>query len=225
MSFAEQRTPKDSSLQGGQHEKFNLIGQRFAKFAVIDGPIKKIGDRKYYWLCKCVCGKEKLVSTNWLITGYSKSCGCSRGEYVGNAHRKHGMCRTRTYQIWVGAKDRCYNKNNPNFNNYGGRGITVCERWRESFENFYADMGEAVGKMTLNRIDTNGNYEPSNCRWATMQEQNNNRRDNIIVLYNGEQTTLPNLARQLGINYGRLRKLYRYKKLDLDEAITICQNQ
>lgn len=121
------------------------------------------------WEAECACGKVKLVWINHLVTGKSISCSC-----IGRS--THNMSLTPIYKIWNGAKGRCTNPNNDRYSSYGGRGITMCDRWLNSFENFLADMGERPEEMSLDRIDVDGNYEPSNCRWATAKEQSNNLR-------------------------------------------------
>lgn len=115
---------------------------------------------------------------------------------------KHGMFGTLEYNSWQGMKARCHNPKNPAYEDYGGRGIVVCERWRESFKNFYEDMGPAPGpEYSVDRFpDVDGNYEPSNCRWATRVEQNNNTRRNVFVEYQGEKFTFSQLARKVGLN-------------------------
>ena len=138
------------------------------------------------WLCRCVCGIEKPVSGSSLRTGASKSCGCKRPEMLrpqftthGHSGDVHGYGRTTEYIAWLNMKNRCLNPKDPGYADYGGRGITVCERWRNSFENFLADIGlKPDPKLWLERIENNGDYEPGNCKWATTKEQYINRRPN-----------------------------------------------
>lgn len=122
---------------------------------------------------------------------------------------KHGMYKTKVYHAWQTMRDRCSNPKNSRFHRYGGRGITVCERWQE-FENFYADMGDAPRGTSLDRIDTDGNYEPSNCRWATPKQQSNNTSTNTHVTHDGKTQTLAQWAAELGIPYSRI--VYRHTR-------------
>lgn len=116
----------------------------------------------------------------------------------------HGQTGTLAYRIWRCMKNRCTNPNVPHYGRYGGRGIKVCERW-EKFENFFADMGAAPAGMSIDRLDSNGNYEPGNCRWATMTEQNNNRRSNRFIVYAGKRMTLAQVAEQTGLAQSTVR--------------------
>lgn len=159
--------------------KYNLIGQKFGKLLVIKESSKRGSNGSCYWYCKCACGKELIVPAPSLKRGSSKSCGCWQKEnmsLVKSIHRNavHGK-ESREYKTWQGMKDRCSRSKASNYKYYGARGIKVCDRWLK-FENFLADMGKRPLGTTLDRIDTDGNYEPKNCRWATATQQINNRR-------------------------------------------------
>ncbi len=158
--------------------KIDLIGKRFGRLVVIEEAERK--NRKLRWKCKCDCNSYVYVIGYSLRDGRTKSCGCFSIELVKKRNITHGMSpRTGQHPIYMaytGLMQRCYNTNNDRYKNYGGRGITVCDLWRESFENFLADMQKNWEKgLTIDRIDNDGNYEPSNCRWATKQIQNQNQ--------------------------------------------------
>lgn len=125
-----------------------------------------------FWLFRCDCGKEKVISVSRVKRGTTKSCGCL---FKKGNNLKHGMCKKRTYTSWRGMKNRCLNPKNISYKNYGGRGITICPRWLK-FENFFIDMDERPKNKSLDRIDNSGNYCKSNCKWSTRTEQNNNKR-------------------------------------------------
>jgi hypothetical protein len=163
-----------AKAQSRRHPRkiIDLTGKRFGRLVVLALHAEK---SRFGWVCRCDCGGERIVRGSDLIRGMSKSCNCLRKEMFAKRSTKHGLCRSRAYQSWKGMKARCFNPRDRAYPDYGGRGITVCERWL-IFENFYADMGERPPGMSLDRINNDGNYEPGNCRWATVAEQLANRR-------------------------------------------------
>lgn len=158
-------------------KKMDLEGGKFGRLTVLN--FDSIKNKNSYWLCACECGNQKVVAGGSLKNGISKSCGCLQRENTSKANFKHGHTSKNSpeYRSWRSMITRCEDPNNNRFEKYGGRGIKVCERWRHSFENFLEDMGKRPGlSHSLDRIDVNGNYEPSNCRWADYSQQNINKR-------------------------------------------------
>ena len=173
------------------------------------------------YVCLCLCGNTVIVRQPYLKSGHTRSCGCLRRDSV----ITHGKAKTKAYRSWVAMKQRCSNPKARRFAEYGGRGISVCERWKDSFENFLADMGEPpTSKHSIDRIDVNGNYEPGNCRWATILEQAQNTRTNRNITFHGKTQSLSVWARELGIEPHTLIK--RLNKWPLETALTTpCKRQ
>lgn len=197
----------------------DLTGKRFGKLTVTGfnrREIQKGYMYRYYWNCICDCGNECVVNAQLLKTGTTKSCGCLRG--------RHHMTNTKIHGLWKGIKSRCFNKNHIHYDKYGGRGITICDKWL-LFENFYdwaIKNGYKEG-LSIDRIDNNGNYEPSNCRWTTQKEQNSNKRNNVFIDYKGKTYTLSELARNVGINRKTLKR--RIDTLTNKEDIYVNENR
>lgn len=195
-------------------KRIDLRGQRFGRLVVLDA--EPVYERtKLRWLCRCDCGSEKRVTAAALRRGKSTSCGCYLRSLYGTTNVSHGTTRGGArhplYAVWVGMKDRCCNPNCGGYKNYGGRGIVVCERWRNDFAAFIADMGPRPSpKHTLDRYpDNDGNYEPGNVRWATAKEQANNRRqrrDALTMNIDGIDVPLRAAAALFGVKYATLWK-------------------
>jgi len=151
--------------------KLDLIGQRFGRLIVIE--LFDRNAKRTLWKCKCDCGNEKVIDSGSIVSGHTKSCGCFRRD----VKMTHGMHKSPEYKTWVQMRCRCSNKNTPYYMYYGERGIKVCDRWDNSFEDFYKDMGDRPSKYhSIERKNNNGNYEPDNCIWATREEQMRNTR-------------------------------------------------
>lgn len=160
--------------------------------------IKKVDDSNA--LCLCSCGNKHICNLPKLKRGRPQSCGCLRLDRCRAATSTHGMTNLPEYKVWKTMRQRCNNPNNKKYPKYGGRGIKVCDRWMSSFENFYADMGpRPEGRYSIERIDNDGNYEPSNCKWATDKEQTNNQSSNWSIEYNGKNYTLAGLEELSGV--------------------------
>lgn len=190
----------------------DITGNKYGKLTVIE-PINEKLKSGYHkkWLCKCECGNTTIVSSDHLKKGEIKSCGC----YF------HGLSETRLYSIWNHMNRRCYNQSDDNYKHYGGRGITVCKEWRDSFTAFYnwAMNNGYSDKLTIDRIENNSGYSPHNCRWVTQKVQANNTRWNHKVSYNGEEHNISEWANITGIKANTI--IYRLRRgWSIERALT-----
>lgn len=190
----------------------DLNGQVFQRLTVIEyAGISPMGARAL-WKCLCECGSTTTVTGKSLRGGHTKSCGCLISDLTALRNYRHGKSKSsNVYNTWIKIKDRCYNKNSPDYKDYGAKGVAVCDRWLHSFDNFHEDMGEKPTlDHSIDRIDTKGNYEPSNCKWSTDLEQANNTRNNHVMSLNGKTQTAAQWGRELGVNPSSLLdRIYR----------------
>lgn len=194
----------------------DMTGQRFGRWTVVCRAPRPDGssNRDARWEVVCDCGKHAIVTRTSLVNGDSQSCGCLQRELTAlvtpERFRTHGMTETSEYNIWCLIKRRCTNSHNNAYPRYGGRGITMCDRWLHSFENFYADMGPRPSPdHSIDRIDNDLGYSPENCRWADETEQQNNRRNNVTVTHDGKTLTLFEWSQIAGVPVELIRSRYR----------------
>lgn len=198
----------------------DIVGKKFGRLTVVkySHKIKKNDNKHYdrYYLCLCECGKQVIVTRHHLLNNHTKSCGCFRKEKF-NTY-KHGLCYHRLYRIWDKIKHRCYNANCKRYSSYGGRGITVCDEWKNDFLTFY-NWSIANGyqdNLTIDRINNDGNYEPSNCRWTTVKVQSTNTRTNHKLTYKNKTLCVSEWAEIIGIDkdtlYMRLKRGWSAEK-------------
>lgn len=197
--------------------KLDLTGQVFGKLKVLCLDEEKSTSNRKYWNCQCECGNTISTRADYLRGGKSKSCGCYRESVFKTSYSKHGMWGTRFYKIWKSMISRCYYDTDSAYERYGGRGIRVCKEWKEDFVNFYNDMYESYkehsdkygeNETTIEIIDFNGNYEPSNCTWKTNLEQGYNKRNNILV----EGKTLKEISEEYRTDIKLLKSRSSYYK-------------
>lgn len=191
--------------------KHDLTGQTFGRLTVI-AP-HSCGERQMKYICQCECGNVKIIRSDSLLSGNTKSCGCLKEEQNKinlTANHSHKQSGTRLYGIWQGIKERCYNKHDARYHRYGGRGITVCDEWKNDFKAFY-DWAVNNGydeKLTIDRIDNDGNYQPNNCRWSTVKEQCNNRETNIKITIGNSTRSLQEWCDIFEVDYKKINARY-----------------
>ena len=193
------------------------IGDKYGRLTIL----KQIGsvNKKRKVECQCECGVIKNYYFDSLYGDITKSCGCLQKQMASESNTTHGMSNTKVYKSWESMKDRCARKGHKYYKNYGGRGITVCERWLE-FENFYEDMrADFRDGLKLDRINNNGNYCRENCRWATQKEQCNNTRSNVNINFMGQTKSIAEWATYFGINYKAFHRRFRAEKMPFAQAI------
>ncbi len=222
-NMANQSLPKNLSIDNLEFAAFppkgpfiDLTGMRYGFLTVLG--FKGRHRLHSFWWCRCDCGTVLPIRSNTLRVRAAKSCGCWSRSLIGDRSRKHGRYGTPEYRIWRNMLTRCENPNNHKYPRYGGRGISVCDRWKV-FADFFADMGERPSpNHSIDRIDNAGNYEPSNCHWATPKEQSNNRRDNVRANLWGKTQTVSQWCQELGLCRGRVDRR-RKKGMSVEVAI------
>jgi len=196
----------------------DLTGNKYNRLTVI----RRLDNKKRatIWLCRCDCGNRVDVFAQHLKNGHTKSCGCFKIEKVTKYGHTTHKTKSKIYGKWVDMHQRCNNSNHKHYKSYGGRGITVCERWSK-FENFLEDMGIPKNKDELDRVDVDSNYEPNNCKWSTRREQCRNKRNTLYVNYKGESIKLISLAEKYNIQYHRLYNRVVRQSMSIDNALSL----
>lgn len=179
-----------------------MIGAKFGRLTAIK-ELNKVHNQRVF-LCKCECGGSAIVRCGNLRNGNTKSCGCLQKEMASSANTTHGYARSNTYSIWCDMKKRCHNPTTLAWDNYGGRGITVCDRWKNSFENFLKDMGTRPKGKHIDRKRNNEGYSPENCHWVTPKQNHRNKRNNRIICFNSESRTMAEWSEITGIKIGTI---------------------
>lgn len=197
----------------------DLTGKRFGRLVVLGYAGRERsrgGHSRSMWYCECDCGEPKTLSTGNLTSGNTRSCGCLKTDRNVEYFTTHGMSKTKLYSVWGTMKDRCYSPDSKGYQNYGGRGIEMCQSWKDSFKNFYEWAIKSGYKdgVTIERKDVNGNYEPDNCCWIPKADQSKNRRNCHYITYHGITKTLSEWSRELHID----RECLRNKEKELGDG-------
>ena len=203
----------------------DMTGKKYGILTVIER-IGTANDKQALWKCKCDCGNVCNIRGRDLRVGHTRSCGCMSHEWTNNKKKIHGKTDTRLYNVWLSMKNRCYRENVRAYEHYGGRGIKVCLEWQEfipfmewAYSNGY-DENAARGQCTLDRIDVNGNYEPSNCRWVSVSVQANNRRNNRLIEFDGQIRTSKQWSDITGISRANIENRIDNLGWSIEKALT-----
>lgn len=193
----------------------DLKNKKFGNLMPIS--MEYVKGKRAFWKCLCDCGNEKIIRADHLISGHTQSCGCISKSTHKATHSKHNKSDTKLYKIWSSIKQRCFYEKSTNYKNYGGRGISICKEWKDNFQSFYdwsISSGYKEG-LSIDRVDVNGIYCPENCRWATIIEQSNNKRNNVIIEFNGVKKPLNYWEQKTGLSreiiYKRIRRGWEVK--------------
>ena len=199
----------------------NLTGQRFGRLVVIKRATNSKSG-KARWVCECDCGNDIVILSTNLVRGLTHSCGCLNREITSERFSTHRQSESRLHETWSGMKKRCYNPNSKSFSDYGGRGIEVCEEWKDDFQSFYkwAMANGYADDLTIDRIDVNGNYSPENCRWVDKLTQANNCRTNHYLTFNGKTQSIAEWARELGVSDSLIRQRIVTLGWSIEKALT-----
>lgn len=217
ISNVEEKALKNGSSKSCGCSRYkNVIGQKFGRLLVVE---QEFRDNRTWCKCICDCGTEAEVLQTRLLNGNTKSCGCLKIDGITERATTHGMTGTITHRSWKGMKRRCHNPKDQKYVNYGARGITVCDEWKDSFETFLADMGECPEGHSLDRIDVNGNYEPNNCRWTDAATQSRNKTTTRRLEYDGRTQCLTDWAIEFGLNTTTLINRLKSGR-SLEDALT-----
>ena len=197
----------------------DLTGQKFGRLTVLSRAENR--NHHTYWNCVCECGAFSVVTSYHLTHGRTKSCGCLRSDATILSHTTHGLTEHPLYKVWRAMKERCYLPTNKRFEHYGGRGIKVCDEWKDDFVAFFEwsiRNGYEEG-LSIDRINVDGNYEPNNCRWITMDEQSRNKTSNILLTYNGKTQCIAEWSREVGIKEATIRRRIKHG-WSIEETLT-----
>lgn len=196
------------------------LGQKYGRLTVTDFVHK---GKKWYWECRCDCGNTVITQAYLVRSGHTSSCGCWQKKRASEASLVHGQSHGRLYRIYNGMKSRCYNPNQDNYENYGGRGITICDEWLHSFGAFqeWAISNGYTDELSIDRVDNRKGYSPENCRWVTRQTQNENTRRNNLITIDGKTQSLSAWVRERGLNYHTVSFRIHQKGISPEQALEV----
>lgn len=203
----------------------DLTGLKFNKLTVLSFDERKpraTHGYRYFWLCKCECGNVVSVDSDKLKNRHTQSCGCYCKEKTAIINKTHGLSNTRLYEIYHSMKKRCYNKKSNNYFRYGAIGILICDEWLNSFEVFYnwAMSNGYNDKLSIDRINNSLGYEPNNCRWVSMKQQQNNKKNNLTITYKNKAQSLTGWCEELKLDYFTINQRIKKLKWDVERAFT-----